>query len=226
MTKVLVVDDHPIVLQGCRRVIEDIGACDVREAATLVSAYRNFHRLKPDLVIVDLGMQGRSLGGIELIRRLRLDERKFGILVFSMHGDPIVVRRALDAGANGYLLKDSEPGDLREAILKVRSGQTYLAHALALEVAMLGTRKKRDPIGDLTNREIQVLTLLSEGHQYGQIADELEVSYKTVANTCSHIKSKLGVTTLPQLVRLAVKWLGQTENRPEASRVLAGSRRG
>lgn len=91
---------------------------------------------------------------------------------------------------------------------------------------MLGTRKKRDPIDDLTNREIQVLTLLSEGHQYGQIADELEVSYKTVANTCSHIKSKLGVTTLPQLVRLAVKWLGQTENRPEASRVLAGSRRG
>lgn len=223
MTKVLVIDDHPIVLQGCRLLLEDIGACDVREAATLTSGYRSFHRQKPDLVIVDLGMQGRSLGGIELIRRLRLDGRKFGILVFTMHNDPIVVRRALDAGANGYVLKDSPPTALREAIQKVRAGQTYLAHSIALEVAMLGTRKNKDPIDDLTPREIQVLTLLAEGNQYSQIADALEVSYKTVANTCSQIKSKLGVTTLPQLIRVAVRWVANAgETRKGSGEADAG----
>ncbi|WP_407048503.1 response regulator [Methyloraptor flagellatus] len=208
MTNVLVVDDHPIVLQGCRRVLEDLGACSIREANTLPSAYRTFRKIKPDLIIIDLGMNGRPLGGIDLIRRLRFEDRDFGILVFSMHNDPTIVRRALDAGANGYVMKDSPPSELREAIEKVRRRQSFLNHTLALEVALLGVRNHPDPLDDLTPRELQVLSLLAEGHQYGSIAETLDVSYKTVANTCSQIKAKLAVTTLPQLIRKAVTLMG------------------
>ncbi len=205
MTRVLVIDDHPIVLQGCRRVLEDLGIDDVHEASTLASAHRLFRKSPPDLVILDLGMHGRSLAGIALIEQIRREHQKCAILVFSMHSDPGIVRSAFNAGANGYLLKDTSPAELRDGIKKVLNGQTYLTHALALEVAMLGTSKQPDQLEALTSRELQVLSLLAEGHQYGSIAGILGVSYKTVANGVTQLKAKLGAATLPQLIRIAVK---------------------
>ncbi len=207
MTQVLVIDDHPIVLQGCRRVLEDLGISDVRYASTLAAGHRSLSKATPDLVILDLGMQGRSLGGIALIEQIRREQQKCAVLVFSMHSDPSIVRSAFNAGANGYLLKDTTPAELREAIKKVLSGQTYLTHALALEIALLGASKQPDQFQKLTSRELQVLSLLAEGHQYGSIAGILGVSYKTVANGITQIKAKLGAATLPQLIRIAMKSL-------------------
>jgi two-component system, NarL family, invasion response regulator UvrY len=207
MTSVLLVDDHPIVLQGCRRILEEIGTCEVREASTLASAYRFFAKVAPDLAILDLGMEGRSLGGIALIEQIRREHQKCAILVFSVHNDPSIVRSAFDAGANGYILKDTSPTEFRNAIRKVLNGRTYLAHELATEMALLGTSKQPDQLNKLTSRELEVLTLLAEGHQYGSIAGKLGVSYKTVANGCTQLKAKLGAATLPQLIRIAVKAL-------------------
>ncbi|MBB3769553.1 MULTISPECIES: response regulator transcription factor [Ancylobacter] len=206
MTSVLVIDDHPIVLQGCRRLLEDAGIEKVLEASSVLAGYRLFRRERPDVVIVDLALQGNGLGGIQLVRRLRTHNARLPILVFSMHGDPVIASRALEAGADGYVLKDTSSGALLEAFERVRRGQPYISPDLATQVAMLSARKDT-PLAAITQRELQTLALLAEGRDYGQIAEELGVSYKTVANTCSQLKVKLGAASLPELVRRAIQYV-------------------
>lgn len=207
MTSVLLIDDHPIVLQGCRHLLEDAGVCDLMEAQSALAGYRLFRRRRPDVVIVDLALNGSGLAGLALVRRLRAQAARMPILVFSMHGDPVIASRALEAGATGYLLKDTSAAELLDAFDKVRRGQPYISHDLALQVALLGTRGRPGSMADLTPRELQALALLAEGKAYGQIADELGVSYKTVANTCSQLKSKLGATNLAELIHRAIQFV-------------------
>ncbi|MET0498154.1 MAG: response regulator transcription factor [Steroidobacteraceae bacterium] len=169
---------------------------------------------RPDLVIVDLALQGNGLGGLQLIRQLRALDKRPPILVFSMHGDPIIVSSALESGATGYLLKDTTPEDFLEAFETVRRGTPYLSHSLAMQIAMLGTRREGFPSrSEITPRELQVLALVAKGNNYEQIGDELGISYKTVANTCSQLKIKLGAHNLAELIRMAIEYLassGQT----------------
>jgi two-component system invasion response regulator UvrY len=205
MTSVLIIDDHPIVLQGCRRVLEDAGVESVLEARDLKSGYRLYRRHQPDVVIVDLGMPGSGLGGLSLVRRIRVHEPRTRILVFSMHSDPIIVARALEAGATGYVHKDTSPAELLKAFEKVRAGTPYLSNDLAMEVALVRTGVRQNPLAELTPRELQTLSLLAEGKPYGRIADELNVSYKTVVNVCSQLKQKLDARNLPELIRVAVR---------------------
>jgi len=202
MTSVLIIDDHPIVLKGCRRMLEDAGVKTVLEARDAASGYRLYRRHHPDVVIVDLTMQGGGLRGLDLIRRMRSHDQRSRILVFSMHSDPIIAARALEAGATGYVLKDSD--ELMTAFDQVRTGTPYLSNDLAMQVAIVRTGGRTNPLADLTRRELQMLSLLSEGKPYGRIADELNVSYKTVVNACSHLKQKLNAKNLPELIRVAV----------------------
>jgi len=127
MTRVLVVDDHPIVLQGCRRVLEDAGVDEILEASSFAEASSLFRRHEPDVVIIDLALQGKGFGGLDVIRQLRRINADLPILVFSMHGDPVIVSRAFEAGATGYLRKDAAPEDLVEAFDKVSRGILYLS---------------------------------------------------------------------------------------------------
>jgi two-component system, NarL family, invasion response regulator UvrY len=203
MTSVLIIDDHPIVLQGCRRMLEDAGVKTVLEARDATSGYRLYRRHHPDVVIVDLAMQGGGLGGLEVIRRMRSHDPRSRILVFSMHSDPIIAARALEAGATGYVLKDSN--ELMKAFDQVRSGTPYLSNDLAMQVALVRTGVRANPLADLTPRELQTLSLLAEGKPYGRIAEELNVSYKTVVNACSQLKQKLNAKNLPELIRVAVQ---------------------
>lgn len=211
MTSVLIIDDHPIVLQGCSRLLQDAGVERVLEASTVLSGYRLFRREKPDVVIVDLALQGNGLSGLMLVRRLRAQSARTPILVFSMHGDPVIASRALEAGATGYVLKDTSSGGLLEAFEKVRRGQPYMSHELAMQVALLSTRSRAaGPLADVTPRELQTLSLLAEGKDYAHIAEELGISYKTVANTCSQLKMKLGANSLPELVRRSIQYLASS----------------
>lgn len=213
MRSVLVVDDHPIVLTGCRRLLSEAGVDEVMEARTLAAGYRLYHRRRPEVVIADLAMQSGGLSGLNLVRRLRNSDPRLPILVFSMHRDPIIVSRALEAGATGYLLKETTPEEMLAAVETVRSGRPYMSHDLAMEVAVLATRRRASPLSDLTPREVQALSLLAEGRSYGPIAAELNVSYKTVVNTAANLKAKLGVSTLPELVRVAVQHLSTAPHR-------------
>ena len=165
-------------------------------------------------MIIDLAMHGKGFSGLDLIRRLRLINADLPILVFSMHGDPVIVSRALEAGATGYLLKDTAPEDLVEAFDKVSRGIPYLSHQIATQVALLRIRTPQRRFGAMTPRELQALALLAEGHSYGQIADDLGVSYKTVANICAQLKVKLGARSFPDLIRMAVEYLASAPGEP------------
>lgn len=205
MTRVLVVDDHPIVLQGCRRMLQDAGIAEVLEARDVVSGYRLYRRNRPDVMIVDLGMQNRGLDGLALIRRIRAHNPRARILVFSMHSDPVIVARALQAGATGYVVKDTSAENFMKAFANIRIGLPYLSNDLAMQVALVNTSARQNPLADLTSRELQALSLLAEGKSYSRIAEELNVSYKTVANLSAQLKQKLDARSLPELIRAAVR---------------------
>jgi DNA-binding NarL/FixJ family response regulator len=207
MSSVLIIDDHPIVLQAWRRILQDVGIEAVFDARDVASGYRIYRRRRPEVVIVDLSMQGRGLSGLPLIKRIRGHDPRTRILVFSMHSDPMIAARALEAGANGYVLKDAAPDELIRAFEKVRSGAPYLSGDMAVEVALARSGARRNPLADLTPRELETLSLLARGKPYGQIAEELGVSYKTVVNVSSQLKQKLDARNLPDLIRIAVQLL-------------------
>src|SRR5262249_52741970 len=127
-----------------------------------------------------------------------------------MHSDPIIVARVLEAGATGYVLKDTSSDELVKAFEKVRVGTPYLSGELAMQVALVRTGARRDPLADLTPRELQTLSLLAKGKPYGEIADDLHVSYKTVVNLSSQLRQKLEARNLPELIRVAVQLLAPT----------------
>src|SRR5258706_15844506 len=131
MTSVLIIDDHPIVLQGCRRMLEDAGIKTVLEARDATSGYRLYRRHHPDVVIVDLAMQGGGLRGLDVIRRMRSHDQRSRILVFSMHNDPIIAARPLKAGPTGYVLKYTSSDVLMKAFDQVRTAAPYISNDLA-----------------------------------------------------------------------------------------------
>lgn len=205
--KVLVIDDHPIVIQGCRRLLEDAGVDEMLVATCPSEGFRLHRNKRPDMIIVDLAMQSATLGGLSFIRRLRLHDQNTPILVLSMHSDHLIVSRALELGANGYLLKDSVSEEFLTAFRAVRDGGRYLGHELASQIAFMEARGQRNPLSRMSLRELQTISLIAEGKAYSEIAEELHVSYKTVVNTSAQLKTKLGARSLPELMRIAIQHL-------------------
>lgn len=204
MTGVLIVDDHPVILQGFRRVVEDAGVAMIFEAADPVSGYRLFHRIRPQVAVVDLAFRGSGLAGLALIKRMRALEPRARILAFSMHRGPVIAARALEAGAIGYVFKDSPVRDFLEAFDAVRAGRPYLPHLLATHIAGLGAVSEPSRYDALNAREIQVSILLREGRDYRFIADNLSIGYRTVVNTCAAIRKKLGARTQAELLKMII----------------------
>jgi DNA-binding NarL/FixJ family response regulator len=126
MSKVLLVDDHPIIVAACRWLLEQDGATTVFDANNVVTGYQAFLQHKPDVVVVDLRLQGEDLGGLALIKRIRSYAPHSAILAFSMHLDPVVISATIRAGATGYLLKDAPPEELANAVEHVRSGRRFM----------------------------------------------------------------------------------------------------
>ena len=205
MYRVLLVDDHPVVITACRWLLNGAGITLLFEAHDAESAYEAYVRERPDVAIVDLRLQGQDLDGISLIARIRSHDAGAKILVFSMYGDARIVRSAIDAGASGYLLKDAPPDELPRALDQVRSGGTYLAPRLATRIALLRKESEGTATRSLTPRERQALAMLAEAKSYQAIADQLGISYKTVSNLTYRLRQKLGARSLPDLVRLAVE---------------------
>jgi two-component system, NarL family, invasion response regulator UvrY len=211
MTTVLVIDDHPIVLQGCARILEAQGPVKVLPAVTMADGFRLYRKQNPDVIIVDLTMHTGVLNGLSFIRRMRVVNRRIPILVLSMHRDPVIVSRALQAGASGYVLKDSAAEELLKAIKRVSEGRPFISEELSTEIVLMTMRGDKHRLQSMTLRELELLSLLAEGKPYSSIAEELNVSYKTVANSVALIKNKLGVRTLPELMRIAIDELPAIE---------------
>lgn len=202
--KILLVDDHLVVRAGVRRLLETIPGTEILEAATGPETLASFRNDAPDVVLLDLNLQG--VGGLDLLRRLLLEDKKARVIVFSMHAEPIYAARALKIGAKGYVSKSASADELLMAVAKVAEGGHYIEAELAAKLA-IGQYSGEDPLHQLTTREVEILRLLGEGKSLTAIADTLGVSYKTIANTCSIIKNKLGVPRTADLIRLSIEQL-------------------
>ena len=197
--RILIVDDHAIVRDGLARLLATEGDHELRPATNGREALVTARSFRPDLVILDLNLPG--LGGLELLRRL-VQSCVGRILVLSMHAEPLYARRALAAGAHGYVSKNAAPDELLAAVRRVAAGGRYVEQEIAQALA-LGAGE--ETLERLSPRELEIMRLLAGGASLAEIAAALGASYKTIANTCTLIKSKLGVARTSDLVRLAIE---------------------
>jgi DNA-binding NarL/FixJ family response regulator len=203
--RVLLADDHAVVREGYRRLLErtpDIKV--VAEAATGEEAYRLYCDLAPDVVVMDINLPGMS--GIEATRRVISREPTARVLIFSMHEDAMFASRALQAGARGYVTKASAPEALVEAVRALAAGKAYISQDVAQQLALQALPGQRLPLNHLSPREFEVFRLLAEGKSVTEIAQVMCLSQKTIANYQSSIRQKLELTNAAQVVRLAMSY--------------------
>jgi two-component system, NarL family, invasion response regulator UvrY len=201
--RVLIVDDHPIVASGCRALLAGDGGLEILEASDAESGERVFIAEAPDICVLDINLP--TVSGFELARRILARAASARIIMFSMNDDPIFAARAIEVGAKGYVSKSGDPSDLVEAIREVGNGGVYLPPAIARSIAFAGPAFAQSPLSKLTSREIEILRLLSAGKSLSEIAWLVHSSYKTIANTSSIIRQKLGLRSSSELVRFAIE---------------------
>ena len=199
---ILLVEDHPIVRDGLKRLLAAEPDHTVQEETTGRGAIARVRARRPDLVILDLNLP--DMAGLDVLARLIRHDASLPVLVLTMHSEPIYAQRALEAGAKGYLSKGAAPDELLAAIKAVAGGARYVENAIAQKIVLKGNEMK-SPIDALTGRDLELLRLLASGYRLGEIADRLQIAYKTVANTTTAMKHKLGVATTVDLVRVAVE---------------------
>jgi DNA-binding NarL/FixJ family response regulator len=210
--KVLIVDDHPIVRQGLAQLLNSEPDMVVSaEAETARRAMAAITESKPDLAIVDITLQGTN--GIELIKNIVAQWPELPILVLSMHDEALYAERALRAGAKGYVMKQEATEKLTGALRRILNGQIYVSEKLAdkmMRKAIDGkAMQDTSPVAVLSDRELEVLQLIGQGHGTRQIAEDLNLSIKTIESHRAHIKEKLNLKTAPEMVRFAVQWVSQ-----------------
>jgi two-component system invasion response regulator UvrY len=201
MKQVLVVEDHAIVRAGIRRLLGERGDIEVFEAATGEAALEEIAGRKFALVILDLNLPG--LAGLELLRRIVRQAPSVPVMIFSQHTEAIYATRALETGARGFVSKNATPEELLAAIETILGGGTAIEKDVAAEMALHDLAEDAY-LRPLTERDLEILRLLSAGDSLSEIADKLGIAYKTVANTLSRIKEKLGVGQTSELIRIAV----------------------
>ena len=201
--KILVIEDHPIVRDGCLRILRrrtDIEAAEASSGEAGIALNESFG---PDIIILDAGLPDTN--GFDIIPKLLASNANAKVVIFSMYGSQTFVQRALEKGATGYLTKNDDPNAILTAIDRVQAGEVYLGQAIAQNLAMTKLSPEPDPLRNLTDRERRIITLLGEGKSLTEISADVNVGYKTVANAVSLIKQKLHVTTTASLIKLAVE---------------------
>jgi two-component system, NarL family, invasion response regulator UvrY len=201
--RVLIVDDHPIVASGCRALFARDDDIVILEASDAESGERAFAAEQPDVCVLDVNLP--TVSGFELARRILAREASARIIMFSMNDDPVFAARAIEIGAKGYVSKSGDPRELVDAIRQVGNGGVFLPAALAQSVAFAGPAFAQNPLSKLTSREIEILRLISTGKSLSEIAWLVHSSYKTIANTSSIIRHKLGLRSSSELVRFAIE---------------------
>ena len=198
--KVFLVDDHAVVREGYRRLLErSAGITVVGEAANAAEAYGEFQRVQPDVVVMDISLPGAS--GIDALRRILAREPGAKVLMFSMHEESIFATRAFQAGALGYITKASAPEILVDAVRAVAQGKRTISPDMAQALALQAVSGGAPTLEVLSQREFEVMRLLVQGLTLNDIAQQLQLSYKTVANHQSAIRQKLNVETHAQLLK-------------------------
>ena len=199
MTRLLIVDDHPLVREGLKARLSALPSIEVvGEAGDADEASRLVQQTRPDLVLMDVGM--KDVNGIELTRQLLAEQPQLLVLVLSMYDNPEYVNRAMQAGARGYVLKDAPASDIIDAIAAVTSGGSFLSPAVSGRLFRAQTPR---PVMSL--RESEILACLAKGRSSKQIAQELDLSVRTVESHRQNIKRKLKLEGQAELIRYAVE---------------------
>lgn len=201
--QVLIVDDHPVVIAGCRAILaleDDISVIAASDAKTAIELCKSEH---PDVVVVDLNLHG-SMSGFDLIENILASDPDARIVVLTMAYDPMHALRVIESGAKAYVGKSEDPERLLTAVRTVAAGKRFVGADMAQKLAFFD-RSRTERIDELTAREREILHLLHKGKNMVEIADAIKMSYKTVANTCAALKRKLGARSLTDLTRIALQ---------------------
>ena len=206
--RVVLADDHALVRAGFRSLLEALaGVQVVGEAADGREALRLIGELRPDLALIDIAMPG--LNGLEVVGRVAKEQPRTRVIVVSMHAQDEYVRRALVAGAAGYMLKHADGKELEMAIRAVAAGETWLSPSVSKKVVAAYSESARggakDPLELLTGRQREILQLIAEGHSRKEIAQRLQLSVKTVESHRAQLSERLGTRSTAELVRWAVR---------------------
>jgi DNA-binding NarL/FixJ family response regulator len=208
--KVFVVDDHPIVRAGLAQLINhepDLRVCG--DAEEMCAALQTIDALRPDILIVDISLNGPD--GLDLLKTVRAKDPSLPVLILSMHDESIYAERALRAGANGYIMKQEGTDRVLVALRRILDREIYvsdrIANKMLRQFASAGgsANLQRSPLEDLSDRELEVLRLIGEGHGTRQIAEQLHLSVKTVETYQGHLKEKLGLKNARELVQYAIQ---------------------
>jgi len=207
--RVLLVDDHPIVRQGLALLIDrEPDLCVCAEAEGAHSAFHAITTLRPDIVVLDISLNGPD--GLEVLKEIRTKTASLPVLILSMHDESIYAERAMRAGANGYIMKQEATEKVLVAIRRILQGEVYLSDRLTNTMLQQYVRgasvAKSSPLVNLTDRELEVFRLIGEGHGTRQIAEELHLSVKTIESYQAHIKEKLALRNARELVQHAIEW--------------------
>jgi len=218
--KVFIVDDHPIVRQGLAQMIRrepDLTVCG--EAEDAQSALQMIYALKPDILIVDISLHGPD--GLDLLKSVRAKDPTLPVLILSMHDECIYAERSLRAGANGYIMKQEATENVLVALRRILNREVYVSPQIANKMLQrfvsAGAAHGKHSLSELSDRELEVLRLMGEGHSTRQIADTLHLSVKTVESYQAHLKEKLALKNSRELVQYAVQW---TLNAKSESRAI------
>ncbi len=213
--RILIVDDHPLFRKGIAMLLqheEDIVISG--EAETAAQAIGMVESFEFELVIADISL--KDTNGIELVKSLKALKPHLPVLVLSMHDESLYAERALRAGARGYLMKQAPPDQVVTAIRQVLSGERYLSSAanlLMLNSFVSGRENSgKSSVENLSDRELEIFELIGKGRGTSMIAHDLCLSIKTIEAHRTHIKTKLGLTTAPALMRAAVEWVTHHSN--------------
>jgi two-component system invasion response regulator UvrY len=202
MTRILLIDDHPVVRHGVRRILsEHFDPVFIGEAGDADSGSTQAVGGEWDVVVLDITMPGAV--GLDVLKRIRQERPTLPILVLSIHPASQFARRALRAGASGYLTKDSAPSELVGAVEDVKRGKRYVSEAV--KATMTGGRARIATHEALSDREYQALRMLGSGRTVSEISEELGLSVKTVSTYRARVLQKLGMRTNAELMRYAME---------------------
>jgi DNA-binding NarL/FixJ family response regulator len=212
--RILIVDDHPLFRSGLAGFLNqqrDLEVCGQADSAP--QALEQMRRYRPDLAIVDISLNGTN--GIELVKQMKAEEPKLIILILSMHDETLYALRALKAGALGYLMKAEALEHVLRAIRQVLEGKLFVsgrfAEKLIFKTVNATDTNLSSPVDCLSDRELEVLTMLGKGHSTKSVAHNLNLSIKTIETHRAHIKEKLSFTDSNEMTRFAVDWVTHQE---------------
>jgi DNA-binding NarL/FixJ family response regulator len=209
--RILIVDDHPLVREWLGHLIErspDLAVCG--EAEDSEQALKLIAETKPHLAIIDLSLG--AVSGLDLIRQIRATFPDLAMIVLSMHDEQVYAERCIRAGARGYIMKRESTRTVVDAIHEVLKGNLYLSKKVTMhiveKVVSSDMPNSGPPVGQLSDRELEVFKLLGQGYEINEIAKMLEVNIKTVHTYCARMKEKMKVGTTAELLREALRWNG------------------